>query len=349
MEKVRWGVIGAGGIARRRTLPGMRECKLSQAVALMDVDREAADEAASEFGCANVFDKEEDLLACDEVEAVYIATPVYLHEQQFVAACRAGKHVLVEKPISGKVESVQRMIEAARKANVYATEGYMMKFHALHRKAKEMLDAGDIGKIVFARGQLSCWYPPMEGAWRQIPAKGGGGVLIDMATHIYDLLEWLVGPIAEVSAFCDSLVHDYPVEDSSTTLVHFDGGAHAVVDCFFNVPDSAGQDRLELYGPLGSIQATGTIGQMPTGDMVAYLSETGKDYDPQQSKDSLAVDERHIDYEPVNMYGAEVDYLSRCIREKRPPEINTLEAGLHILRIALAAYESAETGRTVKV
>ncbi|MFH0964731.1 MAG: Gfo/Idh/MocA family oxidoreductase [Planctomycetota bacterium] len=349
MKKVRWGVIGAGGIARRRTLPGMRSCKFAQAVALQDVNLKAAREAAQEFGCPRVFATQEELLACDDVEAVYIATPVYLHEAQFIAACRAGKHVLVEKPLAGDVVAARRMIAAAKKAGVYATEGYMMKFHALHQKAKAMLDRGAIGDVVFARGQLSCWYPPIPGAWRQIPKKGGGGALIDMATHIYDLFEYLVGPIVEVTAFCDRLVHDYPVEDSSTTLLHFAGGAQGVVDCFFNVPDAAGQDRLELYGPLGAIQATGTIGQMPTGQMLAYLSEAGKKYDPKQSKDSLAVRSKKISFKPVNMYGAEVDYLSKCIRQKRPPEINTLEHGLRVLKIALAAYESAKTRRAVKV
>ena len=349
MKKVRWGVIGAGGIARRRTLPGMRHCRFAQAVALQDINHSAARDAAKEFGCRRVFATQEELLACDEVEAVYIATPVHLHASQFIAACRAGKHVLMEKPLAGDAQAARRMIAAAKKAGVYATEGYMMKFHALHQKAKGMVDRGEIGKVVFARGQLSCWYPPIPGAWRQIPKKGGGGALIDMATHIYDLLEWMVGPIVGVVAFCDRLVHDYPVEDSSTTLLHFAGGAQGVVDCFFNVPDAAGQDRLELYGPLGAIQAAGTIGQMPTGEMFAYLSEAGKKYDPKQSKDSLAVKSRNVAYKPVNMYGAEVDYLSKCIREKRPPEINTLEHGLHVLKIALAAYKSAKTGKVVKV
>ena len=349
MDKVRWGVIGAGGIALRRTLPGMRECQFAEPVALMDVNKAAAQEAQNLTGAKYVFDTEEQLLACDEVEAVYIATPVVAHEPQFLAACEAGKHILVEKPISGTVETVERMIAAAKKAGVFATEGYMMKFHALNRRAKQMVDEGDIGKVVFCRGQLSCWYPPMDGAWRQVPEQGGGGSLIDMATHIYDLLEWIVGPVKEVFAYCDSLVHDYPVEDSATTLLHFANGAHGVVDTFFNLPDSASQGRLELYGPLGSIQAAGTIGQMPTGDMLAYLSEAGKAYDPQQEKSSLDVAARKVEAEPVNMYGAEIDYLSECIRQDKAPKVNTLESGLHILKMALAAYESAKTGKAVKV
>lgn len=349
MEKVRWGILGAGGIATRRTLPGMQECKMAEAVAMMDVNKAAALEAKETFGGKYVFDTEEELLACDEVEAVYIATPVFTHEAQVLAACAHKKHILVEKPLASSLEAAQRMMRAVADAGVFATEGYMMKFHDLNRKAKEMVDAGELGKIVFCRGQLSCWYPPIEGAWRQIPEQGGGGALIDMATHIYDLLEWIVGPIEEVFAYCDSLVHDYPVEDSSTTMLRFENGCHGVVDAFFNLPDAAGQDRLELYGPLGSVQACGTIGQMPTGSMTACLSEAGKDYNPEQSKVSLDVDQRDIACEPVNMYGAEVDYLSKCIRENKAPQMNTLEAGARTLKIALAAYQSAKTGRSVKI
>jgi len=83
--------------------------------------------------------------------------------------------------------------------------------------------------------------------------------------------------------------------------------------------------------------------------MVAYLSDSSKDYDPQQSKNSLDVAVREIDFDPVNMYAAEVDYLSGCIESGIAPTVNTGEHGLHILRVAEAAYESSRTGRKVTV
>ena len=165
-----------------------------------------------------------------------------------------------------------------------------------------------MGQVVFARAQLSCWYPDIPGAWRQDPKLGGGGALIDMATHGYDLLQYIVGSrVSEVMALTDTLTFGYPVEDSSTTLLRFENGAHGVVDAFFNVPDAAGQDRLEIYGNKGSIQAEGTIGQLPGGKMVAYTSDLARGYDPEQSKASLDVAMREIDYTPVSMYAAELD------------------------------------------
>lgn len=346
---VKWGIIGCGGIARRRMVPALAECTNSQVVAVMDAVKAPTDEVAAEIG-AKPYYTEADLLADPDVQAVYIATPVFLHYKQVLQAAKAGKHILLEKPLALTLEESQEMLDACNKAGVYLNEGYMMKQNALNQEAKKMIARGDIGNVVFARAQLSCWYPDIPGAWRQDPKLGGGGSLIDMATHCYDLLQYIIGSrITEVFAFTDTLTFKYPVEDSSTTLLRFENGAQASVDAFFNVPDAAGQARLELYGNKGSIQAEGTIGQSPNGKMVAYLSDDAKGYDASQSKTSLDVNVREVTAEPVNMYAAEMDYLSKCIESGKAPEWCTGEEGLYILKVAKAAYESARTGCKVAV
>ena len=346
---VKWGIIGCGGIAKRRMIPAASEMNMSEFVAVMDADCAVTDEVAKVSG-AKAYYSESDLLADPDVQAVYIATPVFLHHQQALKAAAAGKHILVEKPLALDVEQAEEMVAACRKAGVYLVEGYMMKYHALNVQARDMVARGDVGSVVSARAQISCWYPDIPGAWRQDPNLGGGGALMDMATHCYDLLEFIIGsPIKEVFAFTNTLTFNYSVDDSSTTLVRFENGAHGTVEAFFNVPDSAGQDRLEIYGNRGSIQGECTIGQMPTGKMVAYLSDDTKGYDAQQSKDNLLLTVQEIAYEPVNMYASEVDYLSQCVESGTAPEINTGEQGLHILKVAKAAYESSKTGCKVAV
>lgn len=346
---VKWGIIGCGGIARRRVIPALAVCKNTKVVAVMDANKTATDEVAAEIG-AKAYYRDDDILADKDVQAVYIATPAFLHYSQVLKAAAAGKHILVEKPIALTVSEAEEMIDTCKKAGVYLTEGYMMKNHALNVKAKEMVAGGQIGSVVFARAQLSCWYPEIPGAWRQDPKLGGGGSLIDMATHCYDLLQNIIGSqITEVCAFTDTLTFKYPVEDSSTTLLRFANGAHGVVDAFFNVPDCAGQGRLELYGNKGSILAEGTIGQAAEGKMVAYLSDKAEDYDPQQAKSSLDVTVKNIDYTPVNPYAVELDHLSDCIISGKAPKRCTGEEGLHILKVAKAAYESSATGKKVKI
>ncbi|MDH7569092.1 MAG: Gfo/Idh/MocA family oxidoreductase [Armatimonadota bacterium] len=342
---VNWGVIGCGGIADRRTIPGMMGAKNARLLAVMDQVPEVTQRVKEKYACPRAYATVEELLGDPDVQAVYIATPVFVHRDQVIAAATAGKHILVEKPLAMNVAQGREMIEACRQAGVYATEGYMMKFHSLHQKAKEIVASGALGKVVLARAQLSCWYPPIEGAWRQDPALGGGGALMDMATHLYDLLRWLVGDIREVTALADNLVHGYPVDDASSTLLRFDGGAHGFVDAFFCVPDSSVLSRLEIYGSRGSILAEGTIGQGSGGTMVAYVEENVRGYDAQQAREQAAVSPRPVTAPEVNPYTAEIEYLSQCIEERRPPTMNTLEEGLRTLSIAEAAYRSARTGQ----
>ena len=346
---VKWGVIGAGGIADRRTIPGMMESEKIELAAVMDINEAAVERVAEKYGVTAAYTKEEDLIADPNVEAVYIATPVYLHKKHATLAAEAGKHILLEKPMALNLAEAEEIAEAVARSGVKFTQGYMMRFQELHKQAKEMIDEGTLGDVVFARAQLSCWYPDIEGAWRQDPTKGGGGSLMDMASHCYDLLWWFIGDISEVFAFCNTLTFKYPVEDSSTTLIRFTSGAHAVVDAFFNVPDAAGQDRLEVYGNKGSIQAKHTIGQVAGGEMVAYISEAASQYDPQQEKAALEVERQEITAEPYNMYRAEVEYLSSCIEEDKEPEINTHASGVYIMRIIEAAYKSARSGKIVAI
>ncbi len=351
MKKVRWGVIGAGGIAYRRTIPGMMLAKNAELVAIMDVADEALERVGEEFGVAPAkrYASDKALINDPDVDAVYIASPANKHKKQVAMAAAAGKHILCEKPLAMTVKDAIEVAQLVRKAGVKFAEGYMMRFHTLHQKAKKMIDEGKIGQVVFARAQLSCWYPDMPGAWRQVKRLGGGGSLIDMACHCYDLLRMFIGEPKEVIAFCDTLTFSYKVEDSATTMLRFKSGAHAVVDTFFCVPDSSVESRLEIYGNKGSILAKGTIGQMPGGEMVANLSPKAAQYDAQQERDSLDVKARRITAKPYNTYTAEIEALSRCILKDEPVTVNTLDDSLAVMKIIEAAYRSAKTGKVEKL
>lgn len=344
---INWGIIGCGGIARRRMIPELPKCRHSRVAAVMDTNRPAAVEVAAPLG-ARVYDREADLLADPEVKAVYIATPVYLHHRQTLLAASAGKHVLVEKPLALTVGDGEAMVQACRRAGVGLCEGYMMKYHPLHEKARDMVRRGELGSIVFSRAQLSCWYPDLPGAWRQDPALSGGGSLIDMATHCYDLLQHLVGhAIREVVAFTDTLAFQYPVEDSSTTLLRFANGSHGVVDSFFNIPDAAGHNRLEIYGTRGSLLAEGTIGQTATGTLTTCIDGAGRGYDSLQNRTGQDMKVRAFQAEPADLYARELDAMSSCIERGQGPSLNTGEEGIRILRIVEAAYRSNRTGQKV--
>ena len=335
-DKVNFGVIGAGGIAYRKTIPGMLKAKNCRLVAVMDpvgVEKIAADFKVKPYKT------EAELLADPDVQAVYIASPANMHAKQIKMAARAGKHILCEKPLTLKIKDAEASLKVCRENKVFLQEGYMMKFHGAHQRIKELLDEGRLGKIVYMRAQLSCWYPKIEGAWRQDPRSGGGGALMDMATHLYDLLEYFAGEIKHIAAVTGRLVQDYRSDDASTTLLEFKSGAQASVDCFFCIPDEASRTRLEIYGSQGAILTEGTIGQSTSGKAEGIFDLGAGSYDAAQNKD-VARKFAKLPFPNINPYTAECSYFADCILADRPPKINSGQNALQILKLAHAAYES---------
>ncbi len=336
-QQVNFGVIGAGGIARRKTIPGLLRAKNCRLVAVMNPSD--AGEIAAQFGAKRAYTQDADLLADPEVEAVYIASPVWCHARQIQMAAAAGKHVLCEKPLTLNLKQGRAAVAACRKHGVLLQEGYMMKFHGAHQRIKELLGAGRLGRLVYLRAQLSCWYPPIPGAWRQDPKLSGGGALIDLATHLYDLLEHFAGPIKRLTALTGRLVHSYQSEDASTTLLEFESGAHATVDCFFCIPDEASRTRLEIYGSRGALLAEGTIGQDSAGTLEGSFNLEDAHYDATQKKDAKP-GFRKIAFPRVNTYTAQCEYFADCIQNGRAPAINGPDNSLRILKWTAQAYAS---------
>ena len=182
----------------------------------------------------------------------------------------------------------------------------------------------------------------MPGAWRQDPALGGGGSLMDLGGHCIDLLEMFFGPVSSVSCLTSRTVHSYASEDSAVASLRFASGALGVVDACFSMPEEASQNRLELYGSLGSILAQGTIGQGAQGEMTAFLKEGAGAYDAQQAR--AADGGMRINPQSVNPYRAEIEEFSQAILDRREPT-NYAAHGLQSQRVLAACYESARTGK----
>ena len=341
--KIRWGVIGSGGIAKRRTIPeGIVPAPNAELTAVFDTNAEANAEVASEFGAKAARSLEE--LLESEVDAVYVASPVNKHYDHVMACAGAGKHVFCEKPLGMSPAEAEVMIAACEKQNVQLGAALMMRFLAQHQEALKLIEEGKLGKPVYGRAQLSCWFPPMEGAWRQDPELGGGGSLIDLGGHCIDLLEMFFGPVAKVACFINNTVHSYASEDSAATLLQFENGAMGTVDTFFCIPDASSKNVLELYGSHGSIHATGTIGQGEAGEMTAYLEEGAGEYDAQQAR--AGGEGLKIAPEPVNMYRAEVESFSQALLDGKPAPVGP-DVGLRSQKVLTACYDSAASGKAV--
>lgn len=345
-RRLRFGVIGAGGIALRRTIPGMLKATNCELVAVMNPSRIEA--IAKRFRVPGAYEDDRDLLADPRVEAVYIASPVHCHLDQIRRSAEAGKHILSEKPLTLNPRQTRAAIDACKSNGVRLQIGFMMRFHGAHRRIKELVDEGHLGKLVYVRAQLSCWHPPVAKGWRQDPTTGGGGSLIDMATHLYDLIQLFAGPIARLTALTGNLVQPYRSEDSSTTLLELKSGAHATVDCFFCIPDDASRTRLELYGSAGAILAEGTIGQGTGGRLEGLFGQAGRPYSPTQGKDVVPRFAR-IPFERINTYTAQCEYFADCVLGGKPIQVNGPDAAMRSADITAAAYRSARLGRVLAV
>ena len=168
MKKVRWGVIGAGGIAQRRTIPGMMQCENAELVAVMEITPELTESCRAKWNCKKAYTSAEELLNDPEIDAVYIASPVFLHAQQAMAAADAGKHILIEKPLAMTAAEGQKVVEHCKEKGVLIAAGFMMRFGACIQAMKKAIDRQ-------ARLCLRAVYLLVPGYSRRVAAEKDAG------------------------------------------------------------------------------------------------------------------------------------------------------------------------------
>jgi predicted dehydrogenase len=330
---VRWGIAGAGDIADRIMAPAMREAPHSELVAVARRDRAAAEAFAEKHGARRAYETVENLLRDPEVDAVYVATPVWRHCPDTLAAAARGKHVLCEKPMALNVGEAERMRAAAEAAKVQLMICFYQRFNARHRMLRDLLAARAVGRVTAVRLNFSGRFPDRPGAWRQDPVLAGGGCYIDNASHCVDLLRFLFGEIVVVSAFVDTLAASYPVEDTATSILRLANGAHAVVTSYWSTddPDDQRNSMLEIAGTEGAIVATPLHDKFSRGQLIVSNRAGEQRYAFDQST--------HV---------AVLEDFAAALAEGRPPGVTAAD-GIAALRVVEAVYEAARTGRTVRV
>jgi predicted dehydrogenase len=260
-----WGFVGAGGVARRRMLPALRGCREVRLGAVMVRDQARAEALAAEFGVARAYDRVEALLADSELEAVYIATPPDQHAAQVIAAARAGKHVLVEKPMALSVADCDAMLAAAREHAVRLAVCFPLRHDWGVQQLRATLASGALGELTVLRAQMVKPYPLPPGSWRADPRQAGGGVLMDLGSHLLDLAVWLGGPLAALHAEL-ATSNGRAVEDTAAVLLRFAGGALGTLEMSWVVG-----------APAYAIELGATAGRaVLDGEELRLLSPTGE-------------------------------------------------------------------------
>jgi predicted dehydrogenase len=237
-----WIVIGIGDIAIRRVIPAIQAEPRSRLYGLVTRDpakaapyevRDAVRDGMS-GGVRDGVKKWGTLdlaLADPAVDAVYVGTPVFLHAPQTIQSLRAGKHVLCEKPMAMNEAEARLMLNAADESGKTFGVAYYRRSYPKVRRAKQLLDAGAIGKPVLAELTCHAWFDGQGSrSWLVDPAKAGGGPLFDIASHRIDVLNFLFGQPQRVTAQLSNVVHHYAVEDNATVMIEYPGGVRGVVD-----------------------------------------------------------------------------------------------------------------------
>ena len=257
MATLRWGILGCGDVAEYKGGPPLYSVDDSELIAVMRRDRAKAEDFAERHGAKRVYTDVGELLADDALNAIYVATPPYLHCEQTVRVAEAGKHVFCEKPMAMTVEECQRMVDACRDAGVTLMLAYYRNFYPNIVKMKALMSEGAIGEVVLAKVNHTGFYNPNRhdlSSWRVDPKISGGGVLMDLGSHRISLLQYLMGDVESVQGYAETVHLDIEVDDSTVFTLRFESGVHAVANINWNVGVSI--DDVEVYGTEGCLRCS---------------------------------------------------------------------------------------------
>jgi predicted dehydrogenase len=309
------------------------------------VSDEAAQQAATEFDVPNVYHDYRQLLERDDIHAVSVCTPNFLHKQPTIDALEAGKHVLVEKPLAMNGEEGRAMVEAARRTGKKIQVGFMQRFGAGPQALKRFIDAGEMGDVYYARAQaLRRRGIPGWGVFTQ-KDKQGGGPLVDIGVHILDLTLWLMGHPRPVSASGQTYTKfgtrsgvlglmgqwdpaKYTVEDFGIGFVRFENGATLTLEASFAANLETDVFNTELFG---------TEGGCSSSPLRMFFEHH-----------NTLIDATPVFLPNVKMHEAEIRAFVEAVRNDSQVLVPG-EQGLMVTQILDAIYRSSEEGREVRV
>lgn len=252
MKTIRWGIIGCGDVTEVKSGPALQKADHSALVAVMRRNGQLAEDFARRHGVPQWYDDAATLIHDPHVDAVYIATPPSSHKEYTLMSAAAGKPVYVEKPMARNTAECQAMIAACHKANVPLFVAYYRRALARFLKIKELLDKQAIGQIRLVT--VTLYQPPPSEQnlnWRVDPNTAGGGYFVDLASHMLDFLDFILGPISQVHGFASNHGRLYPAEDIVTGTFLFASGVHGVGTWCFTAHERL--DHTEILGSKGKI------------------------------------------------------------------------------------------------
>ncbi|MGA2229291.1 MAG: Gfo/Idh/MocA family oxidoreductase [Tepidisphaeraceae bacterium] len=334
-NKLGFALVGVGSLTMNQLLPAFAKCKFAKPVALVSGHPVKARQQADKYGInpKNIYnyDNYDTMKDNPDIDVVYVVLPNSMHKEYTIRAAAAGKHVLCEKPMAVSVEECQAMIDACNSAKRKLMIAYRMHYEPMTIKAIELAHSdADIGTIkqITAEAGFNMGNPAQ---WRCHRPLAGGGSLMDMGIYALNAVRYLSGQEpSEITAVSYSTPNDPRFTDIEETIsfeLKFDSGIVASVLSTYGF----GCGRFRLYGTKGQLEAEPF--QSYTGNHLYLTRGRGR---------------AEVQYQPVNHFATEMDDFCQCIMSdttSRTPG----EEGLKDIRIMMAAYESAQSGKAVKL
>jgi predicted dehydrogenase len=337
---IRFGLLGCGRIAKRHAdLLGGNHIERTSLVAVCDPVRARADAIAAKFNIPADYTIDE-FLARKDIDAVAVLTPSGMHAEHAIACAKAGKHVVVEKPMALRLQDADEMMRACDEAGVKLFVVKQNRFNVPVVKAREALEAGRFGRLVLGTVRVR-WCRDQryydQDAWRGTWAYDGG-VLTNQASHHVDMLEWFFGDVVSVHARATTALAKIETEDTAVATLKFRNGALGIIEATTAARPRDLEGSLSILGEKGSVEIAGfAVNQIRHW---AFVDELPSDKDVMEK----------FSVNPPNVYGfghqAYYQHVTDCLIHQRAALVDGLE-GRKSLELISALYESIETGNEV--
>jgi predicted dehydrogenase len=334
---VKFGLIGCGRVAPRHA-QSLVQLATTELVAVADVLPNRADHFSDKHGADACYGHLE-ILEREDIDAVTICVPSGHHAQVAIDALRAGKHVLVEKPIALSLADADRMIQVAREENRTLGVVLQNRYNTPVQQVRRAIDQGQLGKIYLGNACVR-WYRPQsyyEDDWHGTWAMDGGA-LMNQSIHHIDALQWFMGPVKSVSSYTATLAHEMEAEDVGVAIVRFESGALATIEGSTVTWPQNLEGSVAIFGESGSVKVGGT----------ALSRITIWKVNGELDREAEILTSQRVD--PPTVYGYShrevISDFADAVLEGRSPNTPGEEARKS-LEIVLAIYESARTGKEV--
>lgn len=256
VKEIRWGIIGCGDVCEIKSGPAFNKVDHSRLIAVIRRDAEKAKDYAHRNRVPKYYDDASKLIADEEINAVYIATPPAFHEMYAVDAMKAGKSVYIEKPVTLNGQSCENIIEASRRYKVSASVAHYRRELPIFKKIKVLVEEGAIGKVRLIR--VNTLQAPTDKIhavdnWRINPEISGGGLFFDLAPHQLDICYWIFGRPKQVQGFSLNQSRQYQAPDFTSLEAIFENSACLQGVWAFNINPGSEEEKCEIIGEKGKI------------------------------------------------------------------------------------------------